>query len=395
MGGQHALFPNYGRFPIRIVKGKGSHVWDETGKMYLDFMSGIAVTNLGHAPDAVKDALAKQLDELWHISNLYEIPGQERLAGMLAELSCADLAFFCNSGAEANEAAIKLARRYHRKVLGNDRYEIVTLRQSFHGRTLATLTATGQDKVKDGFDPLPTGFEYAEFNNVDSLKAAVNERTAAIMIEFVQGEGGVRPASQAFVDTAKQLCADHGLLLIADEIQTGIGRTGTMFAYEQYGAEPDIITLAKGIGSGFPMGAMLGKAYLREGFSAGTHGSTFGGTPIACAAAIATLETMVGGQLPARAKRLGDAGMERLRGKLEGLPGLVEVRGAGFLIGIELDRPVTDIVTKAQEAGLLVITAGPNVLRLLPALNIPEEEWHRGLDLLAEVMKEHAKTLAS
>lgn len=389
------MFPNYGRFPIRIVKGKGSHVWDETGKMYLDFMSGIAVTNLGHAPDAVKDALAKQLDELWHISNLYEIPGQERLAGMLAELSCADLAFFCNSGAEANEAAIKLARRYHRKVLGNDRYEIVTLRQSFHGRTLATLTATGQDKVKDGFDPLPTGFEYAEFNNVDSLKAAVNERTAAIMIEFVQGEGGVRPASQAFVDTAKQLCADHGLLLIADEIQTGIGRTGTMFAYEQYGAEPDIITLAKGIGSGFPMGAMLGKAYLREGFSAGTHGSTFGGTPIACAAAIATLETMVGGQLPARAKRLGDAGMERLRGKLEGLPGLVEVRGAGFLIGIELDRPVTDIVTKAQEAGLLVITAGPNVLRLLPALNIPEEEWHRGLDLLAEVMKEHAKTLAS
>jgi len=388
---KEALFPNYGRFPIRLVKGKGSRVWDEAGKEYLDFMSGIAVTNLGHAPESVTEALKKQLDELWHVSNLFEIPGQEKLAGILARLSCADLAFFCNSGAEANEAAIKLARRYHRKVLGNGRYEVITFNKSFHGRTLATLTATGQDKVKDGFDPLPTGFVHVDYNDVDALKAAVNERTAAIMLEFVQGEGGVNPAAPAFVDAVKALCAEHGLLLIADEIQTGIGRTGTFFGYEQFGAEPDIITLAKGLASGFPMGAMLGKAFLRDAFTAGTHGSTFGGTPIACAAAIATLETMEQGGIPARAKRLGEQGVERLRSKLSGYDGLVEVRGMGLLIGIELQGPVGDIVKKAQDAGLLVITAGTNVLRLLPALTIPEDDWNRGLDMLAALIAEDAK----
>ena len=389
--GKEALFPNYGRFPIRLVKGEGSRVWDEAGKEYLDFISGIAVTNLGHAPAAVKEALVKQLDELWHVSNLFEIPNQEKLAALLARLNCADLAFFCNSGAEANEAAIKLARRYQRKVKGNGRYEVVTFNKSFHGRTLATLTATGQDKVKDGFDPLPTGFVHVDYNDVEGLKAAVNERTAAIMLEFVQGEGGVNVAQPEFLAAVKSLCEEHGLLLIADEIQTGIGRTGTLFAYEQFGIEPDIITLAKGIGSGFPMGAMLGKAYLRDGFTAGSHGSTFGGTPIACAAAIATIETIVNEGLPARAKALGEAGMERLRSKLAGHPSLVEVRGRGFLIGVELKEPVADIVAKAQEEGLLVVTAGPNVLRLLPALTISEEEWYRGLDLLASVIAADAK----
>ncbi|HZG55068.1 aspartate aminotransferase family protein [Paenibacillus sp.] len=389
--GKEALFPNYGRFPIRLVKGKGSRVWDEAGKEYLDLMSGIAVANLGHAPEPVLEALKRQLDELWHVSNLFEIPGQERLAALLARLSCADLAFFCNSGAEANEAAIKLARRYHRKVLGNNRYEIITFRNSFHGRTLATLTATGQDKVKDGFDPLPTGFVHVDYNDVDGLKSAITDKTAAIMLEFVQGEGGVRPASPDFVAAVKSLCAEHGLLLIADEIQTGIGRTGTFFAYEQFDAEPDIITLAKGLASGFPMGAMLGKAYLSDGFSAGSHGSTFGGTPIACAAALATLETMEKEGIPARAKRLGEQGAERLRSALSGVPGLVEVRGRGLLLGIEMAAPVAGIVTKAQEAGLLVITAGPNVLRLLPALTIEEEQWNRGLDTLAGLIAAESK----
>jgi len=380
------LFPNYARYPIRLVKGKGSKLWDENGKEYLDFTSGIAVANLGHAPETVTEALKKQLDELWHCSNLFQIPGQEKLAELLTSVSCADLAFFCNSGAEANEAAIKLARRYHRKVLGNSRYEVITFRQSFHGRTLATLTATGQDKVKDGFDPLPEGFVHVDYNNPDALRAAITDKTCAIMLEFVQGEGGVRPADQAFVDTIKELCATHGILLIADEVQTGIGRTGKMFAYQHYGVEPDIITLAKGLGSGFPIGAMLGKAFLRDGFTAGSHGTTFGGTPIACAAGIATLETIRSEGIVERAKRLGEQGLELLRNKLAGQPGVVQVRGLGLMIGIEMDQPVADIVKKAQAEGLLILSAGLNVIRLLPALTIPEEEWTRGLEQLSELI---------
>ncbi len=387
MSGREALFPNYAPFfSARLVKGKGSKVWDENGREYLDLMSGIAVTGLGHAPDAVKQALIDQLENLWHVSNLFEIPGQEKLASMLAEAGCADLAFFCNSGAEANEAAIKLARRYNRKVLGNNRYEIIAFQSSFHGRTLATLTATGQDKVKDGFDPLPAGFVHVEYNNLEALEAAINDRTCAIIMEFVQGEGGVNPAGPAFAAGVKRLCEKHGLLLIADEIQTGIGRTGQMFGYQHYGVEPDIITLAKGLGSGFPIGAMLGKAFLRDGFSAGSHGSTFGGTPIACSAAIATLETMKREELPKRAARLGTEGMLRLRAALADHPELVSVRGLGLLIGIELASPVTDIVMAAQKEGLLVITAGPNVIRLLPALTIGEDEWFGGLDALAGII---------
>lgn len=387
MSGREALFPNYAPFfSARLVKGKGSKAWDENGKEYLDLMSGIAVTGLGHAPDAVKEALVNQLDNLWHVSNLFEIPGQQKLASMLAGASCADLAFFCNSGAEANEAAIKLARRYNRKVLGNERYEIITFHQSFHGRTLATLTATGQGKVKDGFDPLPTGFVHVDYNNIEALRAVISNRTCAIMMEFVQGEGGVRPADPEFVQGVKRLCEEHGLLLIADEIQTGIGRTGKMFGYQHYRVEPDIITLAKGLGSGFPIGAMLGKAFLSDGFSAGSHGSTFGGTPIACAAAIATLTAMQEQNIPARAAKLGAAGLQRLRESLKDYPALVNIRGLGLMIGIELSHPVTDIVMAAEKEGLLVITAGPNVIRLLPALTIDEEEWLGGLERLTGII---------
>lgn len=380
------LFPNYARYPIRIVKGRGSKLWDDQGKEYLDFTSGIAVANLGHVPEAVKEALKAQLEELWHCSNLFEIPGQETLAGMLVRLSCADLAFFCNSGAEANEAAIKLARRYNRLILGNDRYEIITFRQSFHGRTLAALTATGQDKVKEGFDPLPSGFVYADYNDAESVRAAVNEKTCAIMLELVQGEGGVHPAQPEFIEAIRALCEEHNLLLIVDEVQTGIGRTGTMFAYEQFGIEPDILTLAKGLGSGFPMGAMLGKAFLKDAFAPGSHGTTFGGTPIACAAGIATLETMEREQIPARAKRLGQEGLAFLKSKLKDHPAVVDVRGMGLILGIEMNGPVAGIVSKAQEQGLLVLSAGPNVIRLLPALTIPEEEWKEGLTLLSDVI---------
>ena len=228
--GKSSLFPTYARYPITLVKGEGSRLWDDTGKEYIDLMSGIAVANLGHAPKEVKEQLVQQLDQLWHVSNLFHIPNQEKLASLLTDNSCADAVFFCSTGAEANEAAIKLARRYNQKVLNNGRYEIITFNMSFHGRTLATLTATGQDKVKEGFHPLPEGFVYAPYNDIEAVRSLVNDKTCAIMLEMVQGEGGVLPADPEFVKQLAELCKQEGLLLIADEIQTGVGRTGKLFA---------------------------------------------------------------------------------------------------------------------------------------------------------------------
>lgn len=386
----NALFPTYARFPLTLVRGEGSRVWDDQGNEYLDFASGLAVNNLGHAPERVKEALIRQLDELWHVSNLFHIPQQQQLARLLMDNSCADAVFFCNSGAEANEAAIKLARRYHRKMLGNGRHEIITFRQSFHGRTLATLTATGQDKVKDGFDPLPAGFVYAPYNDAAQLESFINDRTCAIMLEFVQGEGGVVPADPAFVREIARLCDIHGLLLIADEIQTGMGRTGTLFAYQQYEVEPDIITLAKGIASGFPMGAMLGKAKLAEAFGPGAHASTFGGNPLACAAAVATVETMLAQNLPERAGVMGEKAMRMLEEALADHPFVREIRGLGLLIGIACAGPVADLIADIHREGLLVVSAGPNVIRLLPNLLVSEEELERAVRIVARVLAKHA-----
>jgi len=384
------LFPTYGRYPITIVKGKGSRLWDDQGKEYLDFMSGLAVTNLGHVPDRVKSALVAQLDQLWHVSNLFQIPGQEKAAKLLTDNSCADAVFFCNSGAEANEAAIKLARRYHQKVLGNGRHEIITFTQSFHGRTLATLTATGQDKVKEGFLPLPQGFVHVPLHDLPALEAAVNERTAAVMLETVQAEGGVIPVDPAFLRAVRKLCDRHGLLLIIDEIQTGMGRTGKLFSYQHYDVEPDIFTLAKGLGSGFPVGAMLAKAPLVPAFSAGSHGSTFGGTPIAMAAVAATIETLLIEQAPERAAEAGERLIGKLREALDGVPGVLEVRGKGLLVGIVCDEPVADAVAELHRRGLLVVVAGPNVIRLLPNLLVTGEEIDEAVGLIAAVLKERA-----
>jgi acetylornithine/N-succinyldiaminopimelate aminotransferase len=393
-GKKSTLFPTYARFPLTIVKGKGSKLWDDTGKEYLDFASGLAVTNLGHAPDAVKEKLKAQLDDLWHVSNLFHIPQQEVLAGMLTENSCADAVFFCNSGAEANEAAIKLARRYNSKVLERERYEIITFQLSFHGRTLATLTATGQDKVKDGFYPLPTGFVYAPYNDADALKDYVTDKTCAIMLEMVQGEGGVNPANEDFVQEIVRLCKEHDLLLIVDEIQTGMGRTGKLFAHQHYGIEPDIFTLAKGIGSGFPMGAMLGKAKLTEAFTPGSHATTFGGTPIAMAAGIATLETMLAEQLPERVDRLGRQLIAMLEEKLGTNPMVTEVRGKGFLIGIGCTVPVGEMIAEIHRRGLLVVPAGPQVIRLLPNFLVTEEELQQAVDIISVVLNEKAAAIA-
>ncbi|MCG0314918.1 MAG: acetylornithine transaminase, partial [Calditerricola sp.] len=286
------LFDTYARWPVRAVRGEKHWLWDESGRRYLDFTSGIGVTNLGHVPEAVKQAVAAQLEALWHCSNFFHIPLQERLAEKLCTLSGLDRAFFCNSGAEANEAAIKLARRYFQVVKGEKRYEVVTFHRSFHGRTLATLTATGQEKVKTGFAPLPEGFRSVPYGDLAALEAAVTDNTAAVMLELVLGEGGVVPAEPAFVRGVAELCRRRDLLVIVDEVQTGLGRTGTLFAFQQYGVVPDVVTLAKGLGSGLPVGAMLAKAFLADAFGPGSHGTTFGGNPVAMAAALATLEEL-------------------------------------------------------------------------------------------------------
>lgn len=381
-----SLFPTYARYPIAFVKGEGSYLWDDQGNRYLDFVSGIAVTSLGHAPEKVKEKLIAQLNDLWHTSNLFQIPNQEKAAKLLTDNSCSDAVFFCNSGAEANEAAIKLARRYQQKVLGNGRFEVITFNQSFHGRTLATLTATGQDKVKDGFTPLPVGFKHVPLHDLDALQAAITDQTAAIMLEMVQAEGGVITVEKEFVQQIAKLCKEQGILLIIDEVQTGIGRTGKLFAFEHYDIEPDIFTLAKALGSGFPCGAMLGKEYLREAFTAGSHGSTFGGTPIATAAIIATVETIVGERLSERAAELGNYMLQQLEEKLSGNSYVTAIRGKGLIIGVECIEPVAGIITAAQQRGLLIVNAGPNVLRFLPNLLVTKDEVDTAIAIVQELL---------
>ncbi|SEN66154.1 acetylornithine transaminase [Paenibacillus sp. OV219] len=380
-----SLFPTYARYPIALVKGEGSWLWDDQGNKYLDFMCGLAVTNLGHAPKQVKEALVKQLDELWHVSNLFHIPNQEAAAKLLTNNSHADAVFFCSTGAEANEAAIKLARRYHQKVKGNGRNEIITFAQSFHGRTLATLTATGQEKVKEGFGPLPEGFRYIPLHDYEALEAAITDKTAAIMIEMIQAEGGVIPVEPAFVQHLAKVCKERGVLLIVDEIQTGMGRTGKLFGFEHYGIEPDIFTLAKGLGSGFPVGAMLAKGELAEAFNAGSHGSTFGGTPIATAVVKATIETLLKEKAVERAAETGEYLMSQLREKLAGNPFVQEIRGKGLMIGIVCSGPVANIIAEGQKRGLLVVTAGPNVVRLLPSLLVSRDEVDLAVSILASI----------
>ncbi|GED15694.1 acetylornithine transaminase [Aneurinibacillus migulanus] len=387
------LFPNYGRWPIRIIKGEGNYLWDEAGNRYLDFVAGIAVTSLGNVPPQVKAKVQEQLDTLWHCSNLFEIPVQEQVAEKLTSLTCGNRAFFCNSGAEANEAAVKLARRYMQKIKQQPRYEIITFKQSFHGRTLATLTATGQAKVKDGFDPLPEGFVTVPYNDKEALTAAVTEKTCAIMLELIQGEGGVHPASTEFVDHIKGICAEHGLLLIVDEVQTGIGRTGKWFAYQHYDIEPDIITIAKGLGSGFPIGAIVGKEELAEAFSPGTHGTTFGGNPLACATALATLETIEDNGYLARVEELGAYFIKKLNGLADRRTDIVGVRGKGLMIGVELASEAAPVVAKMRESHILLLQAGPNVLRLLPPFTIEKDEIDLAMQTLEEALDAVTQTV--
>lgn len=383
---QSTLFPTYARYPMTLVKGEGSRLWDDQGKEYLDFMTGIAVTGLGHNHPKVKARLAEQMEQLWHVSNLFHHPNHEKVGQLLVKHSGLDRVFFSNSGAEANEGAIKLARRYQQKVLGNGRYEIISFKQSFHGRTLATLTATGQDKVKEGFAPLPQGFVTVPYHDIEALRASIGNQTAAILIEMIQGEGGVNPAEASFIQAVDALCKEHGVLLIVDEIQTGIGRTGKWFAYQHYGIQPDIVSVAKGLGNGFPIGAVLGKEKLAEAFAPGSHGTTFGGNPLATSAALGVLETIEEEGLTQHAAETGAYLKQALQEKLASNPFVVEVRGLGMMLGIECAQPVADIVAEAREQGLLVITAGPNIIRLLPSLNMTKEDADRGIAILTHIL---------
>lgn len=374
-----ALFPNYKRWELEIVEGKGAKVIDANGTEYLDFVSGIAVCNLGHCHPAVVEAVQAQLQKLWHVSNLFENSLQEEVASLLVANSDGQRVFFCNSGAEANEAAIKLARKYTGKS------KILTFHQSFHGRTFATMTATGQEKIHSGFGPLLPTFSYLPFNDAAALEQAMDHEVAAVMVEAVQGEGGVTPAQAEFLQAAEKLCKQYGALLIIDEVQTGIGRTGKAFAYQHYGISPDIITVAKGLGNGIPVGALVGKEELADTFSAGTHGTTFGGNMIAMAAAKAVLENIMQSEFLESVTEKAAYFMELLQDATS-LPIVKEVRGKGLMIGIECNTEAAPLVTELQKNGLLVLVAGPNVVRLLPPLTVTKEELKTAASLIKEVL---------
>jgi len=371
---------------LAFVKGKGSRVEDADGKSYLDFLSGIAVNGLGHCHPKVVEAIKKQAETLIHVSNLYYIEPQVILARHLVENSFASKCFFCNSGAEANEAAIKLARKWG-NTSGNGP-GIVTLKDSFHGRTIATITATGQEKFQRCFHPMVEGFKYASLNDMESIEEALDESTCAIMIELIQAEGGVNVATKEFAKALRAFCDERGLLLILDEVQTGMGRTGRLFSYEHYDIEPDIITLAKSLGGGVPIGAMLAGPKVAETFQPGDHASTFGGNPLASAAAAATIEVMTGKGFLESVRDLSAYLFEELEKITKKHDFIKEIRGIGMLVGIEFDSPVNEVVAKCMKRGLIVGTAGEKVLRLLPALTTTRKDVDEALGIIESVLEE-------
>jgi acetylornithine/N-succinyldiaminopimelate aminotransferase len=377
-------FEVYARYPVAFVRGQGCRLWDADGKEYLDLFSGLAVTSLGHCHPAIVRAVQEQAAMLLHVSNLYYHEPQARLADLLCRYSFADRVFFCNSGAEANEAAIKLARRYGHAHGG--RYEILAALGSFHGRTLATLTATGQEKHRGGFEPLLPGVRLAPYDDVGALEAAIGEATVAVMLEPIQGEGGVVVPAPDYLRRVRDLCDRRSLLLILDEVQTGMGRTGRLFAHEHAGITPDIMTVAKALGGGLPIGAMLARAEAATGFTVGSHGSTFGGNPVACAAAVRMLEVLLGEGVLEHGARMGAHLIERLRTLAARVPAIRAVRGLGLIVGAELDRPGRPIAEACLAEGLVVNCAAERVLRLLPPLIITREEIDAGCAILERVL---------
>jgi len=380
------MFQTYSRFPLTLVKGKGCRVWDEEGKEYLDFVGGIAVCALGHSSPLVSKALEEQSRILVHVSNLYYTRPQAELAQLLVENSFADRVFFCNSGAEANEAAIKLVRRYSGENFSSDRYVIISMTNSFHGRTMATLSATGQAKIQKGYDPLLNGFKFVPFNDLSSLEEAIDDHVCAVMLEPIQGEGGVVCPDPEYLKGVEEICGARNLLLIFDEVQVGMGRTGKLFAYEQYGVTPHIMTLAKALGNGLPIGAMLSTEALSNAFGPGSHASTFGGTPLVTAAAKAVLKSLLEDGWVDNCRRMG----EYFKGRLEDLSKkhhmIKDVRGLGLILGVELDRPGAPIVDACTERGFLINCIQDNVLRFIPPLIVEKKEIDPLLEALDEIL---------
>lgn len=375
------LANTYNRFPIVVTKGEGCWVWDMHGRRYLDFLSGIAVCNLGHVNQNVVDALAHQAARLGHISNLFYMEPQIRAAELLVENSFGDKVFFCNSGAEANEAAIKLARRYSWKTYGEGRFEIIAMENSFHGRTMATMSATGQEKFKVGFPPLLEGFSFVPFNDLEAVKGAITPRTCAVMLELIQSEGGVHVAEEEYVTELRRITREKDILLILDEVQTGMGRTGRFLGYEHYGIEPDVISLAKALGNGFPVGAIVAKDEVMAAFEPGTHASTFGGNPLASSAIVATINTLLGEGILKNCESIGAYLYNGLLKKKQKYPFITDVRGKGLLLGIEMTIPADGIVKEFLSEGVIVAASKGNVFRLLPPLIIGKEQ----VDIFLEI----------
>jgi len=377
----------YGRIPIALVKGEGSRVWDADGKEYLDLVGGIAVCALGHAHPELTAVLRDQSEKLWHCSNLYWIEPQVELAAKLCQSTGMDKAFFANSGAEANEGAIKLARKYFYRQ-GQNRYQIIACRNSFHGRTTGALAATGQTKYQQGFEPLLPGIEFAEFNNLESVKALLTDKTCGILVEPIQGEGGVNPATVEFMTGLKRICQETGALLMLDEVQCGVGRTGDMMAFQYYGITPDIVTLAKGLGGGFPIGALLATDEAASGFGPGDHASTFGGNPLGCAVAHRVVEIISEPDFLAQVKNISDYMQEKLEQIVLKNNRASGLRGRGLLLGIEFSAEVKDLVDICRGNGLLLLSAGPRVLRFVPPLNITESEVDEALNRLEQSLQD-------
>jgi acetylornithine/N-succinyldiaminopimelate aminotransferase len=380
------IFQTYGRFPLTLVRGKGCRVWDENGKEYLDFVGGIAVCALGHSSPLITKTLKEQSKVLVHVSNLYYTVPQVKLARLLVENSFADRVFFCNSGAEANEAAIKLARRFSNEKFGNKRHVIISMEGSFHGRTMATLSATGQDKIKKGYNPLLEGFRFVPFNNLPALESAVDESVCAVILEPVQGEGGVVCPAEGYLQGVRKICDGKDILLIFDEVQVGMGRTGRLFAHEHFGVTPDIMTLAKALGNGLPIGAMLSKEYLSGAFSPGSHATTFGGTPLVTAAAEAVLRSLLYDGWIDNARNMGEYFKKRLLRLKDRHAAIKDVRGIGLIIGMELDREGAEIVNACTEKGFLINCTHEKVLRFVPPLIVRKKEINLLVKALDDVL---------